>query len=134
VNELGQDEFRFAPYLGDLVVGCFELALDLFVGDFGVADRFGEQGDGGGDGAVEGGRLVHERLPRRGALDIATQRLYRFQHLVCTALGCRFECQPIDNVRHATKRFILISGPGIYIYAYTRKGTWQRLAGDADSV
>ena len=72
MNELGQDEFRFAPYFGDLVVGCFELALNLLVGDFGVADRLGKKGNGGGDGAVEGGSLVHERLPGRGALDIAT--------------------------------------------------------------
>jgi hypothetical protein len=134
VHQLRQDELRLVPDLANLVVGRLELLLYLVLGDERVAYCLGQQANCALDGRVEGRRLVHERLARRGTLNVAAQRLHLLRHLVAASFARRLEGEPVDDVAHATQRIVFVSRAGVNVNADAGKVAWQGLGRNADAI
>lgn len=127
VHQLGQDQLGLAPDLADLVPRRLELVRHLVVGDVRVADRLGEELDRRRHGVVERRRLVHHRLARRCALDVASERLHLLEHVVGRPLRRRLEREPVHDVGYAPERFVFEPGAAFDVDADAREGSRERL-------
>jgi hypothetical protein len=64
------------------------------------------------------------------ALDVSTQRLDRFQHLVRCALFGRLESQSVDNMADPTEALIFVSRPGVDVDPYSRERSREDFGSD----
>ena len=102
VHQLRENQFRLAPDFTNLIVRGLQLSVHLLICDLRVPYRLSQNSHRIRHSRVESRRLVHQALSRRCALNVSAQLVYRLQHLICAPPGCRFERQPVDDMRNSS--------------------------------